>query len=109
MLQETDVSWDLVLVLDVFEHVDDYLGFLRGLSRIARNIIFHIPLDISVMRVLASALIDRLLHHCHIVNIRVNSYRMRHHRELWQTLNQPDQDASPPPRRRKARKEAPTT
>ncbi len=59
--------------------------------------------------VMASALIDRLLHHCHIVNIRGNSYRMRHHRELWQTLNQPDQDASPPTRRRKARKEAPTT
>ena len=29
--------------------------------------------------VMASALIDRLLHHCHIVNIRGNSYRMRHH------------------------------
>lgn len=59
--------------------------------------------------VMASALIDRLLHHCHIVNIRGNSYRMRHHQELWQTLNQPDQDAAPPPRRRKARKEALTT
>ncbi len=59
--------------------------------------------------VMASAVIDRLLHHCHIVNIRGDGYGMRHHRELWQTLNQPDQDASPPPRRRKARKEAPTT
>ena len=27
--------------------------------------------------VMAAALIDRLLHHCHIVNIRGNSYRMR--------------------------------
>ena len=29
--------------------------------------------------VMAAALIDRLLHHCHIVNIRGNSYRMRQH------------------------------
>ncbi len=42
--------------------------------------------------VMASALIDRLLHHCHIVNIRGNSYRMRNHRDLWQTLNTQDQD-----------------
>ena len=28
---------------------------------------------------MAAALIDRLLHHCHIVNIRGNSYRMRAH------------------------------
>lgn len=57
---------------------------------------------------MASALIDRLLHHCHIVNIRGNN-RMRHHREFWQTLNQLDQDALSPPRRRKTRKEALTT
>ena len=29
--------------------------------------------------VMAAALIDRLLHHCHIVNIRGNSYRIREH------------------------------
>ena len=27
--------------------------------------------------IMAAALIDRLLHHCHIVNIRGNSYWMR--------------------------------
>ena len=32
--------------------------------------------------VMAAALIDRLLHHCHIVNIRGNSYRLRHHAGL---------------------------
>jgi DNA replication protein DnaC len=36
--------------------------------------------------VMAAALIDRLVHHCHIVNIRGNSYRMRHHTELHRTL-----------------------
>ena len=32
--------------------------------------------------VMAAALIDRLLHHCHIVNVRGNSYRMRNHQDL---------------------------
>src|SRR5919201_4020064 len=31
--------------------------------------------------VMAAALVDRLVHHCHIVNIRGNSYRMRQHAE----------------------------
>lgn len=34
--------------------------------------------------VMAAALIDRVLHHCHLVNIRGNSYRMREHADLWQ-------------------------
>ena len=34
--------------------------------------------------VMAAALIDRLVHHCHIVNIRGNSYRMRDHQNLLQ-------------------------
>ena len=42
--------------------------------------------------VMAAALIDRLLHHCHIVNIRGNSYRMRAHRDLLRTARQ-DEDA----------------
>ena len=32
--------------------------------------------------VMAATLIDRLLHHCHIVNTRGNSYRMREHQDL---------------------------
>ena len=37
--------------------------------------------------VMAAALIDRLVHHCHIVNIRGNSYRMRDHAELRNALH----------------------
>jgi DNA replication protein DnaC len=47
--------------------------------------------------VMAAALIDRLLHHCHIVNIRGNSYRMRHHAELWGQHRLPE-GTRPPPR-----------
>ena len=35
--------------------------------------------------VMAAALIDRLVHRCHIVNIRGNSYRMRDRQNLLQS------------------------
>ena len=44
--------------------------------------------------VMAAALIDRLLHHCHIVNIRGNSYRMRAHQDLLRSTR-PDEDGIP--------------
>ena len=39
-------------MMDVFEHVDDYLGFLRLCKNKAKNVIFHIPLDLSVQGIL---------------------------------------------------------
>jgi DNA replication protein DnaC len=45
--------------------------------------------------VMAAALIDRILHHCHLVNIRGNSYRMREHADLWQTLVPGAAEAAP--------------
>jgi DNA replication protein DnaC len=61
--------------------------------------------------VMAAALIDRLLHHCHIVNIRGNSFRMRHHSDLWKQLHPLDNgdsaSASSPSRTRR-RKELTT-
>ena len=47
--------------------------------------------------VMAAALIDRLLHHCHIVNIRGNSYRMRKHTDLSKMLHSPLAEPSPSP------------
>lgn len=54
LLDEKDVLFDLLLVIDVFEHVEDYIGFLKGIRTKAKYKIFHIPLDISVQRVLLS-------------------------------------------------------
>ncbi len=53
---KTDSNFDLLLVIDVFEHVDDYLGFLKLCKNRANNIIFHIPLDISVQGILRNTL-----------------------------------------------------
>lgn len=41
------VTAELVLMLDVFEHVPDYLGFLRLSREVSGKFIFHIPLDLS--------------------------------------------------------------
>jgi len=50
--QKPNQFYDLLLVIDVFEHVEDYYGFLRALRGTAKYKIFHIPLDISVQKVL---------------------------------------------------------
>lgn len=47
--------------------------------------------------VMAAALIDRLLHHCHVVPIRGNSYRIRHQRELWSSLREEQSTANSTP------------
>ncbi len=48
----TTEKYDTLLLIDVFEHVDDYIGFLRSLRTRATNFAFHIPLDLSVLTVL---------------------------------------------------------
>ena len=50
-LTESDAHFDVALAMDVFEHVEDYFGFLRKLKARARHKIFHIPLDLSVLSV----------------------------------------------------------
>lgn len=51
--------------------------------------------------VMAAALIDRLVHHCHIVNIRGNSYRLRQHSELARRLYQRPAPTTAPVRGKK--------
>src|SRR5207244_427158 len=45
-------SPDLLMAIDVFEHVDDYMGFLKEMKLLAPLKLFHIPLDLSVQGVL---------------------------------------------------------
>lgn len=47
----TGTIYDLVMAIDVFEHVEDCFGFLRGLRAKARHKLFHIPLDLSALSV----------------------------------------------------------
>ncbi len=56
--RSTSETYDLLLLIDVFEHVEDYMGFLRSLSRRARWYVFHIPLEAH----LSALLRDRQIH-----------------------------------------------
>lgn len=51
-LEETEQTVDVLMIIDVFEHVEDYLGFLRRLRPKGAHKVFHIPLDLSVQAVL---------------------------------------------------------
>lgn len=52
ILQEPDAYFDLLLILDVVEHVEDYFAFLRELRPLGRDKIFNFPLDLSVQALL---------------------------------------------------------
>ena len=65
--QEDGVFFELLLALDVVEHVDDYLGFLTAIRPKSALKLFHIPLDLSVQTVLRKhALSKRRERHRHI-------------------------------------------
>ena len=50
--QEQDVFTDLLLLMDVIEHLEDYFSFLRALQPKSHYKILHIPLDLSAQTVL---------------------------------------------------------
>lgn len=54
LLEETIPPFDVVIVPDVIEHVEDYISFTKGLRTRGRYKIFHIPLDLSAQSVLRS-------------------------------------------------------
>jgi len=59
-LLETDAGpFDVLLVIDVFEHVEDYFGFLRRVHPKGVHTVFHIPLDLSAQSVLFASTIMR--------------------------------------------------
>lgn len=59
LLDETGPPHDLVLAMDVFEHVPDYLGFLELLRPRGRAFAFHIPLDLSLRGLIRDIPIQR--------------------------------------------------
>ena len=51
---ELDAQFDVLLVLDVLEHQENYFRFLRHIKPLAPYKIFHTVLDLSVLAVLQS-------------------------------------------------------
>lgn len=65
--EEIPNNFDLLISVDVIEHIEDYLGHLRRLQSKATYKIFHVPLDISVQSVLRSnGLTARRDDHAHL-------------------------------------------
>lgn len=52
LLAESDSNFDLVLAIDVMEHVEDYISFLKRLKDCGTYKVFHIPLDLSAQSIL---------------------------------------------------------
>ncbi len=48
--------FDLILCLDVFEHVEDYYKFLKNLKNSGKKFIFNIPLDMNVLKVITNGI-----------------------------------------------------
>lgn len=64
--QEREVCFDLLLLIDVIEHVEDYFDFLRVLKPKSHYKILHIPLDLSVRAIVRGALLKAREQHGHI-------------------------------------------
>ncbi len=61
----SEERFDLLMSIDVFEHVPDYLGFLERLRTRARYFVFHVPLDMNMLMLAKaehSVLRDRIGH-----------------------------------------------
>jgi len=64
---QCDAFFDLLLMLDVFEHVEDYMGLVRDVKSKAKYKLFHIPLDLSVQAVMRkSGLLKRRDNFAHL-------------------------------------------
>jgi SAM-dependent methyltransferase len=47
-VEDSTSSFDVILLLDVMEHVDDYFALLRSLRSKGQYLVAHVPLDLSV-------------------------------------------------------------
>jgi len=59
VIEDTKAYFDIILCIDLFEHIEDYLGFLKKIKEKSDYTVFHIPLDISVNKVMFRRLIKR--------------------------------------------------
>jgi len=51
-LKEEDTNFDLLLIIDIVEHIEDYMGFIKEIKNKAKYKIFHVPLELSAQTIL---------------------------------------------------------
>ncbi|PVE21805.1 methylase [Microvirga sp. KLBC 81] len=54
LLEERGSYFDIVLAIDVIEHVEDYVSFVKAVRPFGKYKIFHIPLDLSAQSIVRS-------------------------------------------------------
>jgi Methyltransferase domain len=64
--QEKDVFFDLILIIDVIEHVEDYFSFLRDIQPKGSYKIIHIPMDLTMKSFFRGGLLELRREHGHI-------------------------------------------
>lgn len=57
---ESEGGYDVIVVADVIEHVEDYISFIKNIRTKGRYKLFHIPLDLSAQSVLRGWPITKL-------------------------------------------------
>jgi 2-polyprenyl-3-methyl-5-hydroxy-6-metoxy-1,4-benzoquinol methylase len=96
----TAEPFDLVMLVDVFEHVEDYLGFLRRVAPLGKRLLCHVPLDMSAQMVARGEPILRVreqVGHLHyfskdtaLATLRDAGYRIEATRYLGETIDTPN-------------------
>ena len=71
-------QFDLVLVMDVVEHVEDCFSFVRNCGQKGRYKVFHIPLEASASSVMRGANAWDSLGHIHIFSIETALKTIEH-------------------------------
>lgn len=56
--QNATETYDILLLIDVFEHIENYIDFLKKMRGRSRYSMFHIPLDMSVVGLLRNKQIE---------------------------------------------------
>jgi SAM-dependent methyltransferase len=76
---EPAVHFDLILIMDVLEHLEDYFSLLRAIHPMSEYKIVQIPLDVSVRSVLSGHLIEyrELYGHIHYFTKELGLWMLR--------------------------------
>jgi ubiquinone/menaquinone biosynthesis C-methylase UbiE len=65
-LTKSGRNFDMLLCIDVFEHVENPFEFLRTIKRIAPNVVFNIPLEMHLAGVLINHQLWTRRHYGHL-------------------------------------------
>jgi len=70
ILEVGSLSFDLMLLIDLIEHIENYMDFLRKIRESATYTLFHIPLELSIDSVLRNKLFEHRMRvgHLHYFN-----------------------------------------